>query len=109
MATTPQPIHAAILTSNTTLYTAFVGGGATRAMLVFLILTNTTSADITVDVFWENAAGSTTRLIADDINVPAKGTETFRGIVSIDTSSEKIRAIASAVGVDAVGTVMENA
>lgn len=107
MTTNPQQALGAILTTNTTLYTAFVGS-ATRAMLVSLDLTNTSSADITVDVWWESADGLTTRKIADDLSVPAKGSQSWRGIMTFIASSEKLRAIAAATGVDAVGTVMES-
>lgn len=108
MATTPQPIEAAIAASATDLYTAFVAGGATRAMIVSLDLTNTTAADITVDV-WLDIGGAVTRYLADDLVVPAKGTASWRGMAVLNASSEKLRAQGSATGVDAVGAVMENA
>jgi hypothetical protein len=108
MATTPQPIQAAIGIAATTLYTAFVAGGATRAMMVSLDLTNTTTSDITVDVYWLDDGGANAKYFADDLVVPAKGTASWRGIQVLDAASETIKAIASAVGVDATGCVLEN-
>jgi len=107
MATIPQPIAIPIAAANTTLYTAFVGA-ATTAMLVSLDLTNTTVTDITVDLWWEDDDASEIVLFGDDITVPAKGTSTWRGIITMDLAAEKIRAIASVVGIDAIGTVMES-
>lgn len=107
--TTPQPINVAILGTATTLYTAFIGGGATRAMLVSLNLANTTVSDITVNVWYENAAGSTLVYLDKPITVPALGSAWWKGMAVINTISDKWRAQASAVGVDCTGTVMENA
>ena len=107
MASTPNPIKAAVAVSNTTLYTAFVGA-ATRAMLVALDFCNTTAADITIDVFFENAAASVTRYFGKGVVVPANGVASWRGMQVIDTASDKWRAIASATGVDCTGTVVEN-
>src|SRR3989304_10344602 len=102
MASTPQPIKAAILTSATTLYTAFVGG--TRAMLVSLDLCNTTTADITVDCWVYDDSAAATFYFADDLVVPAKGTASWRGMITLDGTSDLIRAQASATGVNANGS-----
>ena len=107
MASTQQQIESALTTSMATLYTAFVGG-ATRASLVSLDLCNTTIADIMVDIVMERA-DATQRFLIDDGVVPAKGTLSYRGMVTMDASSEKIRGRASATGVDVNGTVVENA
>ena len=109
MASTPQPINVAVLASNTTLYTAFVAGGASRAIVVSMDFTNTTTADITLTVFFENAGVTVTRDFCNTLTVPAKGTLSWRGGFAFDTSSDKLRAIASAVGIDCVGMVTENA
>jgi len=109
MASTPQPIQVAVGVGVTALYTAFVGGSATRAMLVSLDLTNTTTGDITVDVYWRDAADAVSRYFADDLVVPAKGIASWRGMQTLDAAGEAIKAIASAAGVDATGTVIENA
>jgi len=77
-------------------------------MLVSLDLTNTTSNDITVDVWWESADGLTVRYFGKSISVPAGGAASYRGIVTLSNVSEKIRALASLAGVQAVGTVMES-
>ncbi len=79
-------------------------------MLVSLDLTNTNATDSVVDVWHENAAGSTLRYFAKGITVPANGTASWRGMVTIDTVSEKWRAqCTTGTSVDAVGTVVENA
>ena len=107
MASTPQPIEAAIGIAATTLYTAFVGA-ATRAMVISIDLTNTTTAQITVDI-WVDIGGAVLRLLADDLPIPPKQTLSWRGMATLNAAGELLRAQASAVGVDAVGTVMENA
>lgn len=109
MASTSQPINVAILGSATPLYTAFVEGGATRAMLVSLDLTNTTASDITVDLYYLRDSDASKKYFADDLTVPAKGNASFRGMLVIDTVDDSWVAIASAVGIDAVGAVIENA
>lgn len=108
MASTPEPINAALTVAALTLYTAFVEGAATRGMLVSLDLTNTTTADITVDLYVESA-GPVDRRFADDIIVPAKTSVTWRGLITLNTAGQLIRATASATGVDCLGTVLENA
>ena len=109
MASTPQPIKAAVGASATTLYTAFVAA-ASRAMLVSLDFVNTTTADITLDCWVSDAsAGPALYYFADDVVVPAKGTVSWRGMITLDGSGDLIRAQASATGVDANGTVVENA
>lgn len=104
---TPQQVAQHVLASNTTLYTAFTGG--TRSMAVTLNFCNTTTADITVDVFLVNAAGSDSFYLVDDLVIPAKGTRQFTGIVVFATAAETLKAIASATGVDILGAVVENA
>lgn len=107
MTTTPQQAMGAILVSATTLYTAFIGS-VTRAILVYLDLANTTAVDVTVNIWWESADGLTKRYIGQySLTVPANGGASWRGIVTLANAGEKIRAQASAAGVDAVGTVME--
>lgn len=109
---TPQPVHVQITGSATTFYTAWVGTVPlpSRAMLVSLDLTNTNATDSVVDVWYENAAGSTLRYFAKSLTVPAGGTASYRGMQSIDTVSDKFRAqCTSGTSVDAVGTVIENA
>lgn len=110
MASISQPINIAVGNTATTLYTAFVSGTATRAQLVAVNLCNTTSSDITVDVWWENAAASSTKYIGKTVTVPALGTASltspFMGV--INTASDKWRAQGSAAGVDCVGAVVEN-
>lgn len=111
MASTPQQIlNHELGTSEETLYTAFVGGSATRAMLVSLDVTNKSAAEVTVDIYVENAAGSTEYRFADDLPVPAKSTVSWRGMITLDAASETIKALASAgSAIDIVGTVIENA
>jgi len=108
MASTPQTINAAVLASATDLYTAFVGA-ATRAMLVSLDLCNTTTSDVTIDVWYEASGGGTLRYFAKTFTVPAHGSITWRGMQVINAAGDKWRAQASATGVDALGAVIENA
>lgn len=105
MATTPQAVAAAILTSNTTLYDPFVAAGATRGMVIYLHFCNTTTADITVDCFIDTTVD---KYILDDKVIPAKGTVSWSGIITMATATDLLVAIASATGVDVTGTVMEN-
>ena len=105
MATTYQQIEGAGAASMTTVYTAFVGT-ATRAELVFINFCNTTAADITVDMVFEEAGG-TQRFLLDDFAVPAKGVAQWTGLVVLDTANEKIRLQFSATGVDFNGAVAE--
>lgn len=107
MASTPQPIQVSVLTSATTLYTAFVGGSATRAMLPSLTLTNTTSASITIDVWIDN--GGVLFYILKTFPIAGLQTLDWTGMQTLDTSTDKFRAQASATGIDATGTVIENA
>lgn len=109
MASAPVQISAAVLASATTLYTAFVDGGATWAILSSLDFCNTGTTDITVDVWYENSGASVTRYFAKTLTVPAKGVASYRGMQTITTSGDKWRAIASATNVDCTGTVTESA
>lgn len=105
MAVTPIAINAAITVAALDLYTAFTTG--TVAMLVSIDFQNTTSADVTVDGWKRDANNLNSYYFADDLVVPAKGTASWRGIITLSQSGDKIRASASATGVDANGTVME--
>lgn len=104
MASVMQQIAVAIAASNTTLYDPFIDPAKERGTLIFLHLVNTTVADITVDIFIDMA---TDVYIADDLVVPAKGSVDLVGAWTVDAATENIVAIASAVGVDATGTVVE--
>lgn len=106
MSTTPVQIAAAIGVANTDLYDPFVSAGATWGMIVALHFCNTTSADITIDVFLDMA---TDLYLCDDKVVPAKGNLDWTGIVTVDAGTEILKGIASASGVHVLGTVMENA
>jgi len=100
-----QPIAVAIGVTNTTLYDPFIDATKERGTLIFLHLQNTTLADITVDIFIDMA---TDVYITDDLVVPAKGSVDLVGAWTVDDGTELIKAIASAVGVDASGTVVES-
>jgi hypothetical protein len=109
MASTPIPINAEVTNAATTLYTAFVVGGATFAQLVSLDLQNKTSSEVTIDV-WIESAGAVVRLLADDLPLRPKAHASWRGVAVLATAGQLIRAQASvAVSVDAIGTVVENA
>jgi hypothetical protein len=110
MTTTPQQIAITVATSATDLYAAFVGAAPpTRAMITSLNFCNTTTSDITIDVWLEPAGGGVNIHLYDDVVVPAKGVLEWRGLIVLDASTEKIQAQASAAGVDCLGAVMENA
>ena len=106
---TPQQISVAVLASATTLYTGFTGGAATRAELCSLDLCNTTTGDLTIDLYYENSGGGTTRYFAKTMTVPALGTISYKGLQTIAATGDKWKAIASGTGIDATGTVVENA
>jgi hypothetical protein len=108
VASTPQTINVAVGAGATDLFTAFVAA-ASRGMLVALHFCNTTTADITVDVWHRDAGNTTSRFLMDDETVPAKGTLNWSGMVTLAAAGEKIRAQASGAGVDCLGTVIENA
>lgn len=109
MASTTQPINAEVTNAPTTLYTAFVVGGATRGQLVSLDLQNKTSSEITVDV-WIESAGVVIRLLADDMPMRPKAHAAWRGMCVLDTAGQLVRAQASvATSIDALGAVVENA
>lgn len=79
-------------------------------MLISLDLTNTNATDSIVDVWYENAAGSTLRYLAKSMTVPANSTASWRGMHVIDTISDKWRAqVTTGTSVDALGSVVENA
>ena len=106
MATTPQEVSAAILTTATVLYNPFIAGGATRGLVIYLHFCNTTTADITIDVTLNTTVD---KFILDDKVIPAKGTVSWSGCITLATATDSFDAIASATGVDCTGTVMENA
>ena len=108
MSSTPQPIRVAIGASATDLYTAFVGSGAARGQLVSLNFSNTTAAAITVDVWFRNAGDTTSTYLVKVLSVLANSTKEWRGLVVFNTAGEKLRAQASATGVDCLGSVIEN-
>lgn len=109
MASTAVPINGEVTNAATTLYTAFVVGGATRGQLVSLDLQNKTTSEITVDV-WIESAGAIVRLLADDLPLRPKAHAAWRGMAVLDTAGQLIRAQASvASSVDALGAVVENA
>lgn len=108
MSTTPQPINTSISTSPTTLYQAFVGA-VTRAMLISMDITNIMSQDIQISVWWESADGLTKVYFSPlNMNVPALGTRSYRGALTLSNASEKIRAQSNVSGTYAIGTVMES-
>lgn len=110
MASTFIPINVSVLASETDLYTAFSVGGATTGTLVTLNLCNTGSTDITIDVYYKKASDSSKKYLAKTLTVPALGTAALNQAgATINTSTDKWCAIASATNIDAVGTVMENA
>lgn len=104
MAASPVGIAIAVGTSATDLYTA---GANVPASLVTLDLTNTTNADIRVDV-WKELSGPTSVYLGSTITVPAKGNASFRGMDTVVNNGDKWRAQATAAGVDANGTVLES-
>lgn len=92
--------------SPTDLYTA----GADVAQLTTLVLTNTTASAITVSVWKRNAGGTEDYYVASDLSIPANGNRSIsKGLVTFNASGEKLRAQASAVGIDAVGSIIEYA
>lgn len=106
MATTPRQILAAVGTAITTLHSV-PASGVNQTQLVFLNFANKTAADITIDLVHENAAATVTHYLGDDIIIPAKGILQWTGLFTFTEASSKIRATASATGVDTVGTVLE--
>lgn len=110
MASTFVPINVAVLASETDLYTAFSIGGATTGTLLVLNLCNTGTVDLTIDVYYKKASDSSKKYLAKTRTVPALGNLTLeKAGATINTSTDKWCAIASATGIDAVGTVIENA
>lgn len=106
MATEPVPVEAGVGTSAGDLY-SHPGGSVTQAVVTSLDFTNTTASPITIDVWHRNAGDSQSRFLLDDATVPGKGTLSWRGMLTLDASGEKLRAQASATGVDVLGTVVE--
>lgn len=104
---TPIPIDAVILDSNTTLYDPFITSGATVGMLITMHFVNRHTADVTIDVFLDKA---TDIYICDDKVIPAKGNVDWTGIIPINDGATLLKAIASVTSVVHVsGCVMENA
>ena len=106
MSTVPEPVHLNVPASATTFYTAFTNA-ASRAMLVSMTLTNTTSSDITVDIWYENSGATTLTYLAKTKTVPALGNMTWSGMDVIKSSSDKWRIQASATGVDLNAAISE--
>lgn len=103
---TPQQIQAAIGITETALYTAFTST-ATRGQLGYLSICNTTGSLLSVDVYYKNSAGSTSRYLINNAYIPANGQLDWRGLLVLSTAGESINAIASDVGLDALGAVLE--
>lgn len=102
---TPVAINIAVDdAAPTDLYEA----GAALAQLTSLLLTNTTGGDITVDVWKRDAGDTTSWFIASTLNVLANNNKRLTGVlVTFENATEKLRAQASAPGIDAVGSVIE--
>lgn len=100
----PKAINVAVLGSNTDLYTA----GSAKAQLTTLVLTNTTGGALTIRVWKRNAGDTTSWHIAYDLPLAANESLSFKGaLVTFENSGEKLRAIASGTGIDAVGSIIE--
>lgn len=100
----PVAINVAVLGSATDLYTA----GSAKAQLTTLVITNTTGGALTIDIWKRNAGDTTSWLIASDLPLAAGETLSFKGaLVTFTASGEKLRAQASGVGIDAVGSIIE--
>lgn len=101
---TPVAINVAVGASATDLYTA----GAALAQLTTLVLTNTTGSPITIDVWKRNAGDTTSWFIAATLGIPANGNRSLsKALMTFENAGEKLRAQASGVGIDAVGSIIE--
>jgi len=98
---TPVKIAIAITASATDLY---VPGANVPGEVAVLDLCNTTTADVTVDVWYAPNGGGTLVYLFDDVVVPAKGHVQWTGLLTLDTNGDKLRAQGSATGVDCLGT-----
>lgn len=105
MASVMQPIAIAIGVANTTLYDPFIDATKERGTLIFLHLVNTSASDITLDIFIDRA---TDVYIAKTLLVPTLGYIDLVGAWTVNADTDLIKAIASATGVDATGTVVES-
>ena len=106
MASTPVAINVSVAATATDLYTA----GANKAQLTTLVLTNTTSGALTIDVWKRNAGNSASWFIASTLGIPAHGNRSLsKALVTFENNGEKLRAQASGTGIDAVGSVIEYA
>lgn len=104
MPSTPVAINVSVGTSATDLYVA----GADLAQLTTLVLTNTTAGALTIDVWKRNAGDTTSWFIASTLGIPAHGNRSLsKALVTFENNGEKLRAQASGVGIDAVGSVIE--
>ena len=99
-------IAAVIGNTNTTIYDPFTTAGATTSIISCLTFCNTTTSDITIDVFIDLA---TDTYLLDDKTVPAKGNFQFTGIIIINGATQNLVAIGSALGVHVIGGALENA
>lgn len=107
MAMIPKPIHVDVGTTETAIYTAFIGASATWAQLMSCFITNTTGSDLTIDVY--HLDGATKTYFAKARTVPANGKALrLRGLDTIATSGQKWCALASDTGIQLAATVMEN-
>jgi hypothetical protein len=106
MASTYIPIASAIGNTNTTIYDPFTTAGATQAIISSLTFCNTTTSDITIDVFVDLA---TDIYLCDDKLIPAKGNVDWTGLIIINGSTQNLVAIGSASGVHVLGGALENA
>lgn len=97
-------IATTVLASNTDL----IAYGSAKTSVYSLDFCNTTNSDITLSVWWENAAGNVSRYLLKTETVPALGTLSWRGSIILGASGEKIQAIAGATGIDALGAALES-
>jgi len=92
-------------TGNTTLYTAFTGGGP--AQLLSLDLQNVNaSTDVTVDIWFDPNTG-TDRYLFKSLLIQAGAHVQWTGLLILNTAGDTIKSIGSATGVDVLGAVRE--
>jgi hypothetical protein len=100
------PIAAVIGNTNTTIYDPFTTAGATTTIISSLTFCNTTTSDITIDVFIDLG---TDAYLLDDKTIPAKGNVEWTGILIINGATQNLVAIGSVAGVHVIGGALENA
>lgn len=96
-------VRAAVLASATTLVTR----GGDHDVVYALNFCNTTTADITLDVYELDADGSTKHYLLKAAVVPLQGVLQWTGACILDAASETVKALASATGVDCNGAYLE--